>query len=60
MIKETELEYTASTLATLAKDVWGENSTEFLAGALATVVSLGQMTALINHLKIRLSTREKP
>ena len=51
MIKETELEYTVNTLVDLSRDLWGDNSTEFLAGALQSVISHKQMVVLIDDLK---------
>jgi len=51
MIKETELEYTVNTLVDLSRDLWGDNSTEFLAGALESVISHKQMVVLIDDLK---------
>jgi hypothetical protein len=50
MIKQTELKYTANTLADLSRYLWGDNSTEFLAGALQSVITEKQMKALIDHL----------
>jgi hypothetical protein len=51
MIQETELKYTASTLADLSRNLWGDNSTEFLAGALQSVTTEKQMKALIDNLE---------
>ena len=51
MIKEVELEYTASTLVKLSKDKWGDNATEYLAGALDSVITYNQMKVLIDFLK---------
>jgi hypothetical protein len=51
MIKETELEYTVNTLVDLSRYLWGDNSTEFLAGALQSVISHKQMVVLIDDLK---------
>jgi len=51
MIREIELEYTAYNLASLAKDKWGDNATEYLAGRLESVITYKQMKALIDHLK---------
>jgi len=50
MIKETELRYTVNTLVELSRKLWGDNSTEFLAGALQSVITEKQMKALIDHL----------
>ena len=50
MIKETELRYTANTLVELSRKLWGDNSTEFLAGALQSIMTEKQMKALIDHL----------
>jgi len=51
MIKETELKYTVNTLVDLSRYLWGDNSTEFLAGALESVITEKQMQALINGLE---------
>ena len=51
MIKQTELKYTVNTLVKLAKEVWGDNSTEYLAGALQSVITDKQMRVLIDHLE---------
>ena len=51
MIKETELKYTVNTLVDLSRDLWGDNSTEFLAGALQSVISEKQMKVLIDHIE---------
>ena len=51
MIQETELKYTASTLADLSRTLWGENSTEFLAGALQSVITDNQIKVLIDNLE---------
>ena len=51
MIKEVELEYTASNLVKLSKDKWGDNATECLAGALDSVITYNQMKVLIDFLK---------
>jgi hypothetical protein len=51
MIKEIELEYTASNLVKLSKDKWGDNATEYLAGALESVITYNQMKVLIDFLK---------
>jgi hypothetical protein len=51
MITEIEFEYTAQNLVKLSKDKWGDNATEYLAGALESVITYNQMKALINNLK---------
>ena len=51
MIKETELKYTVNTLVDLSRYLWGDNSTEFLAGALQSVISHKQMVVLIDNLE---------
>ena len=51
MIKEVELEYTASNLVKLSRDKWGDNATEYLAGALESVITYNQMKVLIDFLK---------
>jgi hypothetical protein len=51
MIQETELKYTANTLADLSRYLWGGNSTEFLAGALQSVITEKQMKVLIDNLE---------
>ena len=51
MIKETELKYTVNTLVDLSRYLWGDNSTEFLAGALQSVITEKQMQILIDNLK---------
>lgn len=51
MIKETELKYTVHTLVDLSRYLWGENSTEFLAGALRSVITDKQMKVLIDDLE---------
>ena len=55
MIKETELKYTVNTLVDMSRKLWGDNSTEFLAGALESVISHKQMTVLIDHLENQLN-----
>lgn len=50
MIKETELNYTAMRLAELAREIHGDNATEFLAGAMETVVSEKQFRNLLDSL----------
>ena len=51
MIKEIELEYTASNLVKLSREKWGDNATEYLAGALDSVITYNQMKVLIDFLK---------
>jgi hypothetical protein len=51
MIKTVELEYTAYNLAKIARDVWGDNATEYLAGRLESVITYNQMKVLIDSLK---------
>ena len=51
MIKEIELEYTVNTLVKLARDKWGDNATEYLAGRLESVITYKQMKVLIDSLK---------
>jgi hypothetical protein len=51
MIKEIELKYTASNLVSLVKNKWGENSTEYLASLLDTVITENQMRVLIDFLE---------
>jgi hypothetical protein len=51
MIKEVELKYTASNLVELVKDKWGDNSTEYLAGLLDSVITYSQMKVLIDFLE---------
>jgi hypothetical protein len=51
MLKEIELDYTVNTLVKLAKDQWGDNAPEYLAGALESVITYKQMKTLIDHLK---------
>ena len=50
-MKQIKMEHTEVTLAKLAKSVWGENSTEFLAGVLQSVTTEKQMQILIEHLQ---------
>lgn len=50
-MKQIKTEYTEVTLAYLARSVWGENSTEFLSGALQSVTTKKQMKTLIQHLQ---------
>ena len=51
MIKQTELKYTINTLVDLSRYLWGDNSTEFLAGALQSVITEKQMQVLIDNLE---------
>jgi hypothetical protein len=51
MIREIELEYTAYNLVKLARDKWGDNATEYLAGRLESVITYNQMKTLIDSLK---------
>ena len=51
MIKEVELEYTASNLVKLSRDKWGDNATEYLASALDSMITYNQMKVLIDFLK---------
>jgi hypothetical protein len=51
MIKETELKYTVNTLVELSRNLWGDNSTDFLAGALQSVITEKQMKVLIDDLE---------
>ena len=51
MIKETELKYTVNTLVDLSRYLWGDNSTEFLASALQSVITEKQMQVLIHGLE---------
>ncbi|MDA0763740.1 MAG: hypothetical protein O3A39_04830, partial [Proteobacteria bacterium] len=51
MIRETELKYTVNTLVHLSRELWGNNSTEFLAGALRSVITDKQMVVLIDDLE---------
>jgi hypothetical protein len=51
MIKETELKYTVNTLVELSRNLWGDNSTEFLAGALQSVITEKQIKVLIDDLE---------
>jgi len=50
-LRETELKYTVNNLVSLSKQVWGDNSTEFLAGALESIISYNQLTVLIDKLQ---------
>ena len=50
-MKPIELEYTASKLAELAREVWGDNAVEYLAARLTTVVNDNQLKVLIDSLK---------
>jgi hypothetical protein len=60
MIQETELKYTANTLADLSRNLWGDNSTEFLAGALQSVITEKQMKVLIDNLEQQVKETGKP
>ena len=51
MIREIELDYTVNNLVRLAKDKWGDNATEYLAGRLESVITYNQMKALIDSLR---------
>ena len=55
MITETGLKYTANTLVDLSRKLWGDNSTEFLAGALQSVITEKQMKVLIDDLVEKVS-----
>lgn len=55
MIKETELKYTMNTLVDMSRKLWGDNSTEFLAGALQSVITEKQMKVLIDNLEKQLN-----
>ena len=54
MIKEVKLNYTVNNLVKLARDKWGDNATEYLAGRLASVITYKQMKVLIDDM-----TKEK-
>ena len=60
MIKETELKYTVNTLVDLSRYLWGDNSTEFLAGALQSVITEKQMQVLIDNLERQVKETGKP
>ena len=51
MIKEVELKYTTSNLVSLVKNRYSENSTEYLASLLSTVITFNQMRVLIDFLE---------
>lgn len=51
MLKEIELKYTTNNLVKLSKDKWGDNSTEYLAGLLDSVITYNQMKVLIDFLE---------
>jgi hypothetical protein len=51
MIKEVELKYTTSNLVSLVKNRYSENSTEYLASLLGTVITENQMRVLIDFLE---------
>ena len=57
MIKEIDLEYTANNLVKLAREVWGDNATEYLAGRLESVITYNQMKILIDSLKVERKRR---
>lgn len=59
MIKETELKYTVNTLVDLSRYLWGDNSTEFLAGALQSVITEKQMKVLIDNLELQVKETGK-
>ena len=59
MIKETELKYTVNTLVDLSRYLWGDNSTEFLAGALQSVITEKQMKVLIDDLELQVKETGK-
>jgi hypothetical protein len=50
-IQEVQLKYTANHLVGLAKNKWGENSTEYLAGLLESVITYNQMKVLVDFLE---------
>ncbi len=60
MIKETELKYTVNTLVDLSRYLCGDNSTEFLAGALQSVITEKQMKVLIDDLEQQVKETGKP
>ena len=51
MIKEVDLKYTTNNLATLTRQVWGDNATEYLVGRLESVITYKQMKVLIDDLE---------
>lgn len=51
MIKEIELKYTTNNLVELVRDKWKDNSTEYLAGLLDSVITYNQMKVLIDFLE---------
>jgi len=53
MIKEVELKYTTSNLVSLVRDIHSENSTEYLASLLGTLISEKQMRVLIDFLEAK-------
>ena len=55
MLKEIQLDYTVNTLVKLAKDQYGDNAAEYLAGALESVISYNQMQTLIDNLKTQVN-----
>ena len=50
-MRKIKMEYTEATLANLTRRIWGQNSTEFLAGVLQSVTTEKQMQILIEHLQ---------
>jgi len=53
MIKEVELKYTTSNLVSLVRDRHSENSTEYLASLLGTLITEKQMRVLIDFLEAK-------
>jgi hypothetical protein len=53
MIKEVELKYTTSNLVSLVKNRYSENSNEYLASLLSTVLTHNQMRVLIDFLEAK-------
>jgi len=51
MLKEIELKYTTNNLVKLSRDKWGDNSTEYLAGLLDSIITYNQMKVLIDFLE---------
>lgn len=56
----TEIKYRVETLVDMARYLWGDNSTEFLAGALQSVISEDQMKVLIDNLEQQIKETGKP
>lgn len=54
MIKEAN---TVNKLVDLSRRLWGDNSTEFLAGALQSVITDKQMQVLINHIEEQINEK---